>query len=128
MNLENVPCKLPQEEWGLDPMFWTSAKLFVGDLDLAIPAEPTSSTVFFIGNGHVIRSIELVGIVVSVRNTASKMTTYQRDTLCIEGRIAVFKSERQVIIRTSKTIKPEEETLGWLERLSLRRFLATSVV
>ncbi|KAI7828387.1 hypothetical protein BX661DRAFT_13574 [Kickxella alabastrina] len=163
--LINKACTRPMEDWGLDPLFWTSAKLFISDLHSAIAntngayasAASSSAAVFFVGNEHVVRSVELVGVVVSVDARGSKMTVYQIDdgtgiiscvhfttteeqnnynlrhnyelgiTLCIEGRLSTFRDERQVIVRVCKQIEPNQETLAWLERLSLRKFLSISL-
>ncbi|KAJ2806437.1 hypothetical protein H4R20_001691 [Coemansia guatemalensis] len=154
MNLNNRPCMRPLSDWGLDPMFWTPAKLFIGDLHAALPSE--SASAFFIGNQHVFRSAELVGVLVSVDTRSSKMTTYHVDdgtgvilcvcfaspdeecsqlpyqnydlgtTVCIEGRLTTYRDERQVVVRAMKPVDPDREVLGWLERLSLRKFLATA--
>ncbi|KAJ2700713.1 hypothetical protein FB645_004887 [Coemansia sp. IMI 203386] len=156
MNLQNIPCSRPQTEWGLDPMFWVSAKLFIGDLSRLVSAEPLSTTVFYIGNQHVIKAVELVGIVVSIERRALKMIYYQiddgtgiiscvhfttpaeqadpdavecysiGDSICVRGRLAVYRNQLEVIIRESEAVDPNYETLAWLERLSLRKFLATS--
>ncbi|KAJ2029454.1 hypothetical protein IWW57_001713 [Coemansia sp. S610] len=74
MNLANTACTRPPEDWGLDPLFWVPAKLFIGDLLLAMPSELTS--VYFVGNQHIIRSVEIVGIVVSVNTRSLKLTVY----------------------------------------------------
>ncbi|KAJ1759965.1 hypothetical protein LPJ58_001994 [Coemansia sp. RSA 1591] len=73
MNIENRPNTKPVSTWGLDPMFWTSAKLFVGDLHAALPSD--SASVFFIGT-HVVRTVQVVGIVVSVDTRSPKLTVY----------------------------------------------------
>ncbi|KAJ2033887.1 hypothetical protein GGI03_004350 [Coemansia sp. RSA 2337] len=156
MNLDNTPCTRPPEDWGLDPLFWVSAKLFIGDLHLAIPSDLTS--VYFIGNQHIVRSVEIVGVVVSVSTRSLKLTEYLVDdgtgiilcaefttpeeqsdpetryshplgeTVLIEGRLSDFRNERQVIIRSIKSIDPNQETLGWLERLALRDNLASPYI
>ncbi|KAJ1807749.1 hypothetical protein LPJ75_004731 [Coemansia sp. RSA 2598] len=156
MNLQNRPCTRPQTEWGLDTLFWVPAKLFIGDLAKLISAEPLSSTVFFIGNQHVIKTVEIVGIVVSIERRALKMIYYQiddgtgviscvqfttpaeqaepgtlecygiGDSICVRGRLAVYRDQLEVIIRESEIVDPNHETLAWMERLSMRRFLATS--
>ncbi|KAI8324282.1 hypothetical protein GQ54DRAFT_296275 [Martensiomyces pterosporus] len=112
--------------------------------------------VFFVGNQRVVRSVELVGIVVSVDAQALKLTVYHVDdgtgvipcvkfttqeeqddpamrqshelgsTICVQGRLSSFRDQRQVIINTCRTVDVNEETLGWLERLSLRQYLETS--
>lgn len=74
MNLDNTPYMGPPEDWGLDPLFWVSAKLFIGDLHLATPSDLNS--VYFIGNQHIVRSVEIVGIVVSVSTRSLKLTEY----------------------------------------------------
>ncbi|KAJ2714531.1 hypothetical protein H4R19_001681, partial [Coemansia spiralis] len=63
MNLDNQPCAGPADAWGLDPLFWVPVKLLVGDLPQALASE--SASVFFVGNRRAVRSVELVGIVVS---------------------------------------------------------------
>ncbi|KAJ2302624.1 hypothetical protein IWW55_003330, partial [Coemansia sp. RSA 2706] len=148
MNLENQPCTRAPREWGLDPLFWTSAKLFVGDLHAALPS--SSASVFFVGNQHIVRGVEVVGIVVSVDTRSPKMTLYNVDdgtgvvlcvqfvaaedqpspalrqayelgtTVRVEGRLTTFRGVRQVVIRTSTPVAPDQEALGWLERLALR--------
>ncbi|KAJ1647892.1 hypothetical protein J3B02_001677 [Coemansia erecta] len=156
MNLENRPCTRPQTEWGLDPLFWVPAKLFNGDLTRLVSAEPLSSTVFYIGNQHVIKAVELVGIVVSVERRALKMIYYQiddgtgviscvhfttpteqaepdtlecyriGDSVCVRGRLAVYRGQLEVIIRECEIVDPNQESLAWIERLSIRKFLASS--
>ncbi|KAJ1777965.1 hypothetical protein LPJ54_002034 [Coemansia sp. RSA 1824] len=137
MNIENRPNTKPVSTWGLDPMFWTSAKLFVGDLHAALPSD--SASVFFIGT-HVVRTVQVVGIVVSVDTRSPKLTFVAPDevpamcqmyelgsTVCVEGRLSTFRDVRQVVIRSIKHIDPNQEVLGWLERLSLRQFLQASI-
>ncbi|KAJ2231845.1 hypothetical protein EV180_000050 [Coemansia sp. RSA 518] len=141
MNIENRPNTKPVSTWGLDPMFWTSAKLFVGDLHAALPSD--SASVFFIGT-HVVRTVQVVGIVVSVDTRSPKLTVYNGkhyskhfaarafmyelgSTVCVEGRLSTFRDVRQVVIRSIKHIDPNQEVLGWLERLSLRQFLQASI-
>ncbi|KAJ2610120.1 hypothetical protein H4S08_003758 [Coemansia sp. RSA 1365] len=46
--------------------------------------------------------------------------------VCIEGRLTTYRDERQVVVRAMKHVDPNHELLGWLERLSLRKFLATA--
>ncbi|KAJ2816136.1 hypothetical protein IWW50_006599, partial [Coemansia erecta] len=157
MNIDNRPNARTPSEWGLDPLFWTSAKLFVGDLHAALPS--SSASAFFIGNQHVVRSVEVVGIVVSVDVRSPKLTVYNGkhsfddgtgvipcvqfiaddedvspdlrltydlgSTVCVEGRLSTFRDMRQVVIRSIKHVDPNQEVLGWLERLSLRQFLQT---
>ncbi|KAJ2301834.1 CST complex subunit STN1 [Coemansia sp. RSA 353] len=48
-------------------------------------------------------------------------------TVCVEGRLSTFRDVRQVVIRSIKHIDPNQEVLGWLERLSLRQFLQASI-
>ncbi|KAJ2778309.1 hypothetical protein H4R18_004672 [Coemansia javaensis] len=158
MNLDNRACTRPAEDWGLDPLFWVPAKLFVGDLLRALPS--ASGSVFFVGNQRAVRSVELVGVVVSVDARSPKMVAYvgkvhvvddgtgvilcvhfaaQGDpdapprqehglgtTVCVEGRLATFRGERQVVIREMRAVGPNHEVAGWLERLSLRALLATA--
>ncbi|KAJ2742932.1 hypothetical protein GGI19_006755, partial [Coemansia pectinata] len=50
------------------------------------------------------------------------------ETVLIEGRLSDFRDERQIIIRSIKSIDPNQETLGWLERLALRDHLASSFI
>ncbi|KAJ2741741.1 hypothetical protein GGI20_004976 [Coemansia sp. BCRC 34301] len=156
MNLNNTPCTRPAEDWGFDPLFWVSAKLFIGDLLLAIPSDIAS--LYFIGNQRVIRSVAVVGIVISVNTRSLKLTVYHIDdgtgvipcaefttpeeqsdpetryshplgeTVAIEGRLSDFRDERQIVIRSIKSVDPNQETLGWLERLALRDHLAAPFI
>ncbi|KAJ2722190.1 hypothetical protein GGI07_003467 [Coemansia sp. Benny D115] len=142
-------------------MFWTPVKLFIGDLFVAIDSGLSlGSPVFFIGNEHVIRSVEVIGVVVSVDERSFKMSVYRGKylddgtgtiscvqfttaeeqsnfgvrqqsldlgmTVCIQGRLSMYREERQVVVRSCTPVEPNQETLGWLERLSLRKYLATS--
>ncbi|KAJ1731230.1 hypothetical protein LPJ61_002639 [Coemansia biformis] len=77
MNLDNRPCTGPPDDWGLDPLFWVPVKLFVGDLLRALPSD--SASVYFVGNQRAVRSVELVGIVVSADTRSSKMDMYSVD-------------------------------------------------
>ncbi|KAJ2451450.1 hypothetical protein EV183_003584 [Coemansia sp. RSA 2336] len=77
MSFINQPNPHPPDKWGLDPLFWTSAKLFVADLLTALPSG--SASVFFVGNQRIVRSVEVVGIVVSVDTHSPKMTMYNVD-------------------------------------------------
>ncbi|KAJ2480157.1 hypothetical protein IWW56_002641 [Coemansia sp. RSA 2131] len=158
MNIENRPNTKPVSTWGLDPLFWTPAKLFVGDLHAALPSD--SASVFFIGT-HVVRTVQAVGIVVSVDTRSPKLTVYNGkhysklddgtgvipcaqfvapdevaamcqpfdlgSTVSVEGRLSTFRDVRQVVIRSIKHIDPNQEVLGWLERLALRQFLQSSI-
>ncbi|KAJ2158625.1 hypothetical protein GGF46_003625 [Coemansia sp. RSA 552] len=74
MNLDNYPCTRPRSEWGLDPLFWAPAKLFVRDLCLALPS--SSASVFFIGHQRVVRSVDIVGIIVAVDTRSPKVASY----------------------------------------------------
>ncbi|KAJ2158624.1 hypothetical protein GGF46_003624 [Coemansia sp. RSA 552] len=49
-------------------------------------------------------------------------------TVCVVGRLTTYRDERQVIIRTIQAVDPNQEVLGWLERLALRRELATAPI
>ncbi|KAJ1960042.1 hypothetical protein GGI12_004014 [Dipsacomyces acuminosporus] len=121
MNLENNPCTKQVQDWGLDPLFWTPVKLFVGDLYLALPHESNS-----VDDG--------TGVIGCVQFTPQeeqddpiKRQSYELgSTVCIRGRLSVYRDERQVIISTSCKADMNKEALGWLERLSLRRYLKTS--
>ncbi|KAJ1912329.1 hypothetical protein H4219_005643 [Mycoemilia scoparia] len=55
-------------DWGLDPMFWTAAKLFVADILKSRPAHLPE--VYFVGEYKVVRQVEIVGVVVGVTNSA----------------------------------------------------------
>ncbi|KAJ2470947.1 hypothetical protein GGI02_002600, partial [Coemansia sp. RSA 2322] len=50
------------------------------------------------------------------------------DTVLVEGRLSDFREERQIVIRSIKSVDPNQETLGWLERLALRDQLAEAVL
>ncbi|KAJ1949323.1 hypothetical protein EC988_004818 [Linderina pennispora] len=155
MNLANKTHSGDLSSYGLDPLFWAPAKVFVGDLHHVLPADE-SNTVFFIGNQHPLRIVELVGIVVSANASGLKTTVYHIDdgtgviacvwftsheeqeepelrqthklgtSVRVHGRLSEFRGERQVVINTLDVVGPNEETLGWLERLSLRSYLKKS--
>ncbi|KAJ2855018.1 hypothetical protein GGI22_004289, partial [Coemansia erecta] len=72
--MENKAHEGPAVDWGLDPLFWTSVKLFVGDLHNVLL--DSSESVFFIGNRRVARAVEVVGIVVLVETRSPKVTAY----------------------------------------------------
>ncbi|KAJ2392244.1 hypothetical protein GGI23_005263 [Coemansia sp. RSA 2559] len=146
--MENKAHEGPAVDWGLDPLFWTSVKLFVGDLHNVLL--DSSESVFFIGNRRVARAVEVVGIVVLVETRSPKVTAYNVDdgtgviqcivfstpeeqadldtralyplgtTVRVEGRLKVYRDKRELAVRHIKAVDPNEEALGWLERLQLR--------
>ncbi|KAI9506190.1 hypothetical protein GGI25_002101 [Coemansia spiralis] len=156
MNLENKASRKPAQEWGLDPLFWTNVKLFVGDLHHVLLNE--TGSVLFIGDQRVVRTVEIVGIVVSVDKHLAKMTVYNVDdgtgvipcvefttqeeqtdpdvrkthalgtTVCVEGRLSTFRDMRELVTRNIRAVDPNEEALGWLERLKLRNYIMQSPV
>ncbi|KAJ1769872.1 hypothetical protein IW140_003963 [Coemansia sp. RSA 1813] len=151
MNMDNRAYEGSAVDWGLDPLFWTSVKLFVGDLHHVLL--DSSESVFFIGNKHVARAVEVVGVVVSADTRSPKMTMYNVDdgtgvilcvvfstpeeqadpdtrtiyqlgtTVRVEGRLSTFRDERQLVVRNVRAVDPNEEALGWLERLQLRKHI-----
>lgn len=61
--IERVRPALPiVEHWGLDPLFWTHVKLFIGDV-LALPPMPGYSEPFNL-NGHPVTRVAVMGIIV----------------------------------------------------------------
>ncbi|ORX67909.1 hypothetical protein DL89DRAFT_294447 [Linderina pennispora] len=128
MNLANKTYSGDLSSYGLDPLFWAPAKV--------------PNTVFFIGSQHPLRIVELVrdhiddgtGVIACVWFTSHeeqeepelRQTHKLGTSVRVHGRLSEFRGERQVVINTLDVVGPNEETLGWLERLSLRSYLKKS--
>ncbi|KAJ1680029.1 hypothetical protein EV182_000828 [Spiromyces aspiralis] len=107
-------------DWGLDPLFWATAKLFIADIHAAeqthLPVDDGTATITciewrFRPEGHEFES--------------GKSESIPLNTLvCVVGKITEFRNQRQLKIRPpypSVLSDPNLEALAWLERLEARR-------
>lgn len=150
MNIDNIPSTRPEQDWGLDPVFWVPAKLFIGDLHQMLPGP--RSFIYFIGNQHAVRKVEIVGIVVAVEPRGvnkpvayyiddgtgtipciefpkqdTPQLRYRRgDTVRVEGTVKWYRECLEVSIICSDAVHPDQESVAWMERLALRKYLEQS--
>lgn len=66
-SLENYPTVPPQDEWGLDPIYWSYITLMISQVHTLQGVENLPGAFVIPESKRPVRLVEIVGVVINVR-------------------------------------------------------------